>query len=98
MAKVYQSWVLSSKALGYNEARILTASPLAISAQPLPVISFMLADMFKLVRPVFTYKVLIEKALLTALLKWLETHGKQCAGQGSFRIVDLGSAWVESYL
>ena len=31
-------------------------------------------------------------------LNWLETQRKQCAGQGSFRIVVLGSAWVECYL
>ena len=53
--------------------------------------------MSKLVRHVFTCKISIKKTRLGAL-NWLETHGKQCAGQGSLGIVVLGSAWVESYL
>ena len=52
--------------LGENEARILTASPLANSAQPLSVIC-LFKDISKLVRPVFTCKKSIEKAWLAAV-------------------------------
>ena len=39
-----------------------------------------------------------EKTRLAGALNWLETHKKQCAGQGSLRVVVSGSVWVESYL
>ena len=29
------------------------------------------------------------------LLNWPETHGKQCTGQGSLRVVVLSSVWVK---
>ena len=36
--------------------------------------------------------------MVRGVLNRLQTHGKQCAGQGRLRIVVLDSAWVESYL
>ena len=63
MEKVYRLWVLISGAIGLSEARILTASPLASSAQPLSVI-FQFWDMFKLVKCLLTCKKSIEKAWL----------------------------------
>ena len=57
------SIVLISGAIGSNEARMLTASPLANSAQPLSVICLLL-DISRLVMPVLTCKVSIEKAWL----------------------------------
>ena len=36
--------------------------------------------------------------MVRGVLNRLQTHGKQCAGQGRLRIVVLDSALVESYL
>ena len=63
MEKVYRLWVLILGAIGWNEAQILTASPLANSAQPLSVICLLFL-ISKLVKPVFTCKKSTEKAWL----------------------------------